>query len=204
MATAQAKTKSTANPLAAAMNAAMEAPAVGADLLQRITAAATELAGAVKTVATIEEQLEKAKSRVLNLRTQALPQLFDEAGIPGLDIDEATRVERDTEVYCSISEANQAAAATWLRENNLGSVVKEVIFIPIDKGDTERVKQITQVLVKNKIGFAEKSTVHPQTLKALVKERLADAKPIGAAITYHTQPVVNVKVIKQSKRKKTF
>lgn len=193
------------NPLQAAMNAAMETPAVGADLLQRITASAAELAAAVKTVAQIEEQLDKAKSRVLNLRTQALPQLFDEAGIPGLDLDETTRVERDTEIYCSISEANQAKAAAWLRENNLGSVVKESIFIPIDKGDTERVKTITKLLISNKISFAEKSSVHPQTLKALVKERLAESKPIGSAITYHTQPVVNVKAIKpSSKRRKTF
>lgn len=199
-----AKAKPPAVALAAAMNAAMEKPAASADLLERIRTAASELYAATQDATKKEEEFESAKSKVLQLRTQALPQLLDEAGIPGLDLDESTRVERDTEIYCSISKDNQQAAAKWLRENNLGSVVKENILIPIDKGDTERVKRITKLLISSKISFAELSTVHPQTLKALVKERLADGKAIGTAITYHTQPVVNVKAIKASKRKQKF
>lgn len=195
-----AKKKSTAT-LDEAMRGAMEKPAASPDLLNRIVAAASELAAAVSTVKVLEEKLEKAKGDVFRLRTTALPQLMDEAGVPGLDIDELTRVERETEIYASISSANKQAAAAWLRANDLGSVIKESILIPIDKGDTERVKQITSVLVKARISYAEDSSVHASTLKALVRERIEAGKEIPACITHHTLPVVNVKPIKLKKRK---
>src|SRR5882762_9103873 len=91
--------KAKSGSLAAAINAAMEKPAASADLLERIRTAASELYAATQDKTKKEEELKTASAKVLQLRTQALPQLLDEAGIPGLDIDEATRVERDTEIY---------------------------------------------------------------------------------------------------------
>ena len=189
--------------LRAAMNNAVKEHAPAPDLLARIVAAASELSAAVKTLKTLEEKVTDTKSRIHNMRTAALPQMLDEAQVPGLDLEDGYRVERDTEVYASISEKNQAAAAKWLRENNLGSIIKDSIVIPVNKGDVKTSERIVRSLTKANIPFAQHSTVHPATLKALVRERLEEGKKLPKSITYHAQPVVNVKPAKKSIKRKS-
>ncbi len=187
--------------LRAAMNRAVKEHRPPADLLARIVAAATELSAAVKTLKTYEQKVLDTKSNIHRMRTAALPQMLDEAQIPGLELEGGYRVERDTEVYASIAAKNEQKAADWLRANNLGSIIKDTIEIPIDKGDAKTTERITRSLKKAGIPYAQRSSIHPGTLKALVRERLEEGKKLPKSITYHAQPVVNVKTIKPSKRK---
>lgn len=187
--------------LKAAMNKAVKEHKPAADLLARIVAAASELSAAVKTLKTYEQKVLDTKSNIHKMRTAALPQMLDEAQIPGLDLEGGVRIERDTEIYASIAEKNEQKAAEWLRANNLGSIIKDTIEIPIDKGDAKTTERITRSLLKAGIPFAQRSTIHAGTLKALVRERLEEGKKLPKAITYHAQPVVNVKQAKASRKK---
>lgn len=190
----------TARAVADALRTAQKNKSAPADLLQRIVAGASELRAAMQTVEMMEDKLKEAKGRVLELRTLSLPNLLDEAQIPALDLDDGYRVERDLDVHASIAQAKEEEAAKWLRDNNLGSIIKEHILIPIDKGEVKRTAGIIALLKKALIAFDVRSQVHPQTLKALVRERLEEGKPLSKAITYTSVPVVNVKASKASKK----
>ena len=190
----------TASAVADALRKAQKNKAAPADLLQRIVAGASELRAAMQTVETMDGKLKEAKGRVLELRTESLPGLLDEAQIPGLDLDDGYRIERGLEVHASIAQAREEAAAEWLRKNNLGSIIKDEIQIPIDKGNVKGTAQILSVLKKFGIPFVVRSSVHTQTLKALVRERLEEGKPVSKAITYTSVPVVNVKASRASKK----
>jgi ABC-type transporter MlaC component len=73
-----------------------------------------------------------------------LPAVLDELGMSDATLADGTRVSIQRIVQAHISEANQAAAYKWLADNGLGDLVKERTTI----------------------------SVHPSSLKALVRERL--------------------------------
>lgn len=179
-------------------------PPVVHDLLARITGTAQALRDAQGEVLRLTEQLATASARVLELRIKQLPALMDEAQVSmlALDDDASTYIERGEEVYASISKANTESACAWLDANGYGSLIKNAIVVELPRGERALAKKAATALRKAGVEYEELSSVHAQTLKAFVRESLAAGRALPPAITYHVQPVVDLKV-KRAKRART-
>lgn len=180
-------------------------PPVAHDLLARITETARTLRDAQGEVQALTEQLATASARVLELRIKQLPALMDEAQVSmlALDDDANTYIERAEEVYASISKANAAQACAWLDANGYGSLVKSSIVVELPRGERALAKKAATALRKAGIEYEEQSGVHAQTLKAFVRESLAAGRALPPAITYHVQPVVDLKAKRARKPRTT-
>jgi hypothetical protein len=194
-------TKATAPSPTAELDAEIAADAAAAsaspDQLSVITARAADL---VEHRATMEGLLAAAadhKKEIEKLEQEVLPALMDEAQVRVIGLAGDFTLERTEKVYASISKANAPTAAQWLEESGNGALIKIEISVALEKGDTELAAKVRALLTKNRIGFEESVGVHPQTLLAFVKERLADGKPLPDSITHHIQPLVVMKAPKK-------
>jgi hypothetical protein len=102
---------------------------------------------------------------------------MDEMGVERLDVDGSV-VERKMIVSASIPVANKDAAFDWLRDNGLDDIIKNDITVSFGKGEDNVAGDVVGLLQERGFDPKTKTHVHPSTLKAFVKERVTDGKPI--------------------------
>jgi hypothetical protein len=172
------------------------------DQLTKIVAAATDLREQVRKIVKLEQLLEDAKVERRRLEWEVLPALMDSAGVQLLGLDNEDNIVREEDIFASISEKNLPKAVAWLDKNDLSSLVKTQFVIPIDKGDIKTRDRIAKGLEKAKIEYALKTDIHSQTLKAFVKESVANGRKLPKAISVHIQPAVHIRALKKQSRSK--
>ena len=125
----------------------------------------------------VEETLKGLKQDRQKLTTELIPGVMDEMGVERLDVDGVT-VTRKLIVSASISEEKREAAFSWLRENGLDDIIKNDVVVSFGKGQDNSAKNAVEILREQGFDPDVKTHIHPQTLKAFVKERVEDGKPI--------------------------
>ena len=71
--------------------------------------------------------------------------------------------------------------ALWRRKNSVDGIIKDEIKVVLGKGMTKEAERIMKALEKTTakmegVGPEEKKSIHAGTLKAFVKERIAEGK----------------------------
>jgi hypothetical protein len=98
-------------------------------------------------------------------------------GVDRLDVDGLT-VQTKVQVHASIPVGRKDEAFAWLRENNLDSIIKNDVTISFGKGEDNVAGDVVGLLQDRGFDPKTKTHVHPSTLKAFVKERITEGKPI--------------------------
>jgi len=124
-----------------------------------------------------EAHLKTLKQEKHKLSVENIPALMDEMGVERLDVDGMT-VERRMIVAASIPAANKDRAFDWLRDNGLDDIIKNDITVSFGKGEDNVAGDVVGLLQERGFNPTTKTHVHPSTLKAFVKERVTDGKPI--------------------------
>jgi hypothetical protein len=124
-----------------------------------------------------EEHLKALKQEKHKLSVENIPALMDEMGVERLDVDGVT-VERKMIVSASIPAARKDEAFSWLRDNGLDDIIKNDVTCSFGKGEDNVAGDVVGLLQERGFDPKTKTHVHPSTLKAFVKERITDGKPI--------------------------
>ena len=156
-----------------------------ADAVSRVdTGTGKQLSHLVRTLRNVESQIEDAESHIKALKAEkhklsveGIPALMDEMGVERLDVDGMT-VERKMIVAASIPVANKDQAFDWLRSNGLDDIIKNDITCTFGKGEDNMAGDVVGMLKDRGFDPKTKTHVHPSTLKAFIKERVTDGKPI--------------------------
>lgn len=125
----------------------------------------------------VEKELKALKQDRQKLTTELIPGVMDQMGVERLDVDGVT-VTRKLIVSASISEERRDQAFGWLRENGLDDIIKNDVVVSFGKGQDNYAKNAVAILREQGFDPDVKTHIHPQTLKAFVKERVEDGKPI--------------------------
>jgi len=143
-----------------------------------------QLSDLVRTLRNVEKQIEDAelhmkalKAEKHKLSVENIPSLMDEMGVERLDVDGLT-VERKMMVHASIPKDRKDEAFAWLRENGLDDIIKNDVTCSFGKGEDNMAGDVVGILQEKGFDPKTKTHVHPSTLKAFVKERVTDGKPI--------------------------
>ncbi len=156
-----------------------------ADAVGRVdTGTGKQLSQLVRTLRRVEDEIEDAETHLKALKAEKhqisvenIPALMDEMGVERLDVDGMT-VERKMIVAASIPVANREQAFEWLRANGLDDIIKNDITVSFGKGEDNVAGDVVGLLQERGFDPKTKTHVHPSTLKAFVKERITDGKPI--------------------------
>ena len=143
------------------------------------TDAAKTLSDKVIELKNLEDEIENAEESLSKLKEKAryisqieVPQMMEEMHITKLKLKDGESVEIKKIYGASISPEHLDKAFTWLRNNGLGDIIKNDVTVTFGRGEDNKAQQYA-VLARGQ-GFepVQKIGVHPQTLKAVVRERL--------------------------------
>mgnify|MGYP000337436196 FL=1 len=142
------------------------------DSAKRLSDKVLELKDLEDEIANAEESVKKLKEKAKQVSTVEIPAMMDEMQITKLKLKDGESVEIKKIYGAYISPDQQEAAFTWLRNNGLGDIIKNDITVTFGKGEDNKAAEYA-VLAKGQ-GYEpiQKIGVHPQTLKAMVRERL--------------------------------
>jgi hypothetical protein len=130
-----------------------------------------------KEIADAEDHVKALKQEKHKLSVENIPALMDEMGVDRLDVDGVT-VSRKMMVHASIPAANKEDAFAWLREQGLDDIIKNDVTCSFGKGQDNSAKNVIAILQEAGFDPNTKTHIHPSTLKAFVKERVENGKPI--------------------------
>jgi hypothetical protein len=130
-----------------------------------------------KDISDTEDHLKSLKQEKHKLSVENIPTLMDEMGVERLDVDGVT-VTRKLMVHASIPADRKDEAFGWLRENGLDDIIKNDVTVAFGKGQDNHAGDLLGQLQEQGYDVAQKTYVHPMTLKAFVKERFEAGKPI--------------------------
>ena len=150
---------------------------VDTDTGKQLSALVQELRKVEDEIAEYETHIKYLKSAKQKLTVENIPALMDQMGVERLDVDGLT-VERKMIVSASIPTDRRDEAFSWLRENGLDDIIKNDITVSFGKGEDNVAGDVVGLLQERGFDPVTKTQVHPSTLKAFVKERIMDGKPI--------------------------
>jgi hypothetical protein len=88
-------------------------------------------------------------------------------------------------VYAYISEENKPTCYNWLRDNNLGSIIKNEIGVQFDKTQDAEAIDLKARLSSEGLPVTHKESIHPSTLKSTMKELVKKGISVPDAFNIH-------------------
>jgi hypothetical protein len=78
------------------------------------------------------------------------------------------------EYRCTLpkDESKRAQCYQWLRDQNLGDIIKNNVFVTFGKGEDDKAQQLLDLAAENGFEPQQKSDVAWATLTALFRERI--------------------------------
>ena len=155
------------------------------DRVESITQAdaAKTLSDKVIELKRIEDEIQNAEESISKLKEQAktlsqfeIPKMMEEMHITKLKLKDGESVEIKKIYGASIPQEHQEAAFTWLRENDLGDIIKNDITVTFGRGEDNKASEYANLAQGQGYEPVQKIGVHPQTLKAVVRERLESGR----------------------------
>lgn len=147
------------------------------DLKRLVAMAELQLAIEVE-IAGIEERLKQRKADLRKISEEDLPDLMMELGITQFKLASGRTVKFSPDLFTKIPDGRFPEAAAWLDGRGYSGIIKSVVTAPFGKGEKDRAETLIENLHEHGVAAELKQTIHPQTLKAFVKERIAAQEDI--------------------------
>jgi hypothetical protein len=148
------------------------------------TDAAKSLSQLVRTMRRLDAEIEEAEAHLKSLNqerhklsVETIPALMDEMGVERVDVDGVT-VARKLLVHASIPADRRDEAFDWLRSQGLDDIIKNDVTLTFGKGEDNTAGDVISMLRERGFDPSTKTHIHPSTLRAFVKERVVEGKPI--------------------------
>ncbi|HYD35943.1 MAG TPA: hypothetical protein VD999_07835 [Vitreimonas sp.] len=123
-------------------------------------------------ISEVEERLEDLKKRHHKISEETIPTKMISCGMQEFKLTNGRKITVQKYYSASLSEENKPAALAWLEERGHSDIVKHNITVPIGRGEADLANTLKQVLQQMQVTYEDKESIHPQTLKAFVKEQV--------------------------------
>jgi hypothetical protein len=131
-----------------------------------------------KEIETQEEALKQKKKDFEHLSAEVIPTMMAEMGLSHLKLMDGSSVDVKPNYSASITIANKDAAFQWLRDNNLGDIIKNEISVSFGRNEDNKAADYAALASERGYQPTQKLKVEPMTLKALVRERIEAGKEL--------------------------
>jgi hypothetical protein len=125
---------------------------------------------------TQEDALKQKKKNFEHLSAEVIPTMMAEMGLSHLKLMDGSSVDVKPNYSASITIANKDAAFQWLRDNNLGDIIKNEISVSFGRNEDNKAADYASLASERGYQPTQKLKVEPMTLKALVRERIENGK----------------------------
>lgn len=141
----------------------------------------------------LDAELKQCKEALEHVQETELPSALQAYGMTDIGMKDGSRVTIKQEYYATIKEEQKATAFDWLIKNGHADLIKHDITTTFTKGQDDEANQVMELLQDNNVDFVDKKHVHPQTLRAFVREQIEDGKPIPLeTFSVHVRQVAKI------------
>ena len=125
-------------------------------------------------VAELEEKLKAKKAEADDISSRVIPELLQEQGLQEIKLADGSKVSVKKEFRATLpkDDLRREAAYQWLRDQNLGDIIKNNVTVSFGKGEDNKANQLVDLAVANGFTPQQKSDVAWNTLTALYEERV--------------------------------
>ena len=123
-------------------------------------------------IAELEEQIKKKREKADKISSEIIPNMLAEQGISSLKLADGSSVDVRKSYNCTIKKDEMESAYNWLRENQLGDIIKNEVSVQFGKGEDNKAEQLLDLAAREGYEPSQRSKVEPMTLKALYIERV--------------------------------
>ena len=125
-------------------------------------------------IALLEERLKDKKQDADHISSKIIPELLAEQGLSEIKLADGSKVSVKKEFRATLpkDEVKRDAAYQWLRDQGLGDIIKNNVFVTFGKGEDNKAKQLLDLAQENGFEPQQKSDVAWMTLTALFRERI--------------------------------
>ena len=120
----------------------------------------------------LELQLKEEKKALLKLTDEDMPAMLAEIGLTSFVLDDGSTVDVKQTYGASILVENRPQAYEWLRENDYDDIIKNTVACQFGRGEDDLASAFAAFAQQQGYTPEQKTEVHPQTLRAFVKERV--------------------------------
>lgn len=128
-------------------------------------------------IADAEQYLKDLKYKKRKVNEEDIPALMQEMGMDSVTVD-GNKVALRQFVHARITEDKRDEAFAWIRSVGEGDIIKNDVTISFSSGQDNLAGAVVDDLRNQGLDPAQKTHVHPQTLKAWVKGRIESGKEI--------------------------
>ena len=123
-------------------------------------------------IESLEEQIKEEKKVLLKLTDEDMPAMFAEIGLSSFTLDDGSTVDIKQTYGASILVQNRPQAYDWLRDNGYDDIIKNTVACQFGRGEDDLASAFSAFAQQQGYTPEQKTDVHPQTLRAFVKERV--------------------------------
>ena len=127
-----------------------------------------------------EEHTRTLKEKARELSQIVIPQMIKEMNITKLKLKDGASIEVSNFYSAKIILEKQEAAFNWLRSNGLGDIIKNDVTVTFGRGEDNKAMAYATLAKGQGYEPVQKIGVHPQTLKAVVRERTESGQDLPA------------------------
>ena len=146
--------------------------------IQSLADQVEKLDNLAKEIEATEDVLKQRKKNYDYLSSEVIPTMMAEMGLSHLKLMDGSSVDVKPNYSASITIANKDAAFQWLRDNNLGDIIKNEISVSFGRNEDNKAADYANLASERGYQPTQKLKVEPMTLKALVRERLENGKEL--------------------------
>ena len=120
----------------------------------------------------MEEKLKQKKEAADKISEQVIPEIMGEMKLKSMKLEDQSSIEVKEIYGASIPLDKREGAYKWLRDNDLGDLIKNEITVSFGRGEDNKANDYASLAEKNGYQPSQKMKVEPMTLKALYRERV--------------------------------
>ena len=153
-----------------------------AQQLKSIEELANEAASLAKIVDELEASLKVHKAELMTLTHKALPDAMASAGTSSFTTVKGVKIEIKEVMQGTLpkDDVKRAVALRWIEENGGKGIIKSELICEFEKGsgNLQKKNQAAEALDALGVTFQDRESIHPQTLCAFAREKVANGEPI--------------------------
>ena len=118
-----------------------------------------------------EERLKRKKQEADKLSGEVIPEIMESMKLKTMKLADGSGIEIKQIYSATIPVANREGAYNWLRENDLGDLIKNEVTVSFGRGEDNKASEYANLAAERGFQPVQKLKVEPMTLKALYRER---------------------------------
>jgi len=146
--------------------------------LDAVSRLATEAAALEHKLADTEKLMKETKAALHKITDERLPEALEVMGLQKFTLTDGSEIAIKPIYAASIPKDRKEEAFQWLRDNDHGDLVKNLVSVSFGRGEDDTAKEFVGLCGAQGFVPTQAEKVEPSTLRGWLRERVEAGDPV--------------------------